>query len=166
MNQTAVNNALDLSRILQKLIRRKGLNVAELARQINMPQPTIQRIVAGIYKRPRITTLYPIAEYFNISISQLYGIDPIPFLQEENFKLKSLPLLTLHQVNKLPQLARNISRYVICDSNFGNNAFAMHMPDCSMEPVFNKGTILLIDPSRTPQHKSYIVIKKQKPLLI
>jgi SOS-response transcriptional repressor LexA len=159
MNFGAEKNIHDLSNILQKLISSQGITVAELARRINLPQPTIQRIASGVYKQPRTSTLQPIADYFQITLNQLRGYEPIEYLSRRENSVKSIPILTMSQINNWPNILEDTSHHVTCDKNFSKNSFAMYMPDYSMEPAFTKGTLLLIDPSRTPHHKSTIVLK-------
>lgn len=154
-----VNN-LQLSDVFQKLLEIHQITVAELARRVNLPQPTIQRIAAGIYKNPRISTLQPIADYFGITVNQLRGFESIPSLCIKK-SIQSIPLIPTAQVNLWPVVEKNITQYLICDNNLGEKSFAMFMPDSSMEPLIPKGSTLLVDPSRTPHHGSYIVVKLQ-----
>ncbi|WP_051555232.1 LexA family protein [Legionella fairfieldensis] len=155
-----INNR-EIGEILQELIKINEINVSELARRVNLPQPTIQRIVAGAYKQPRNSTIQPIADYFGVTINQLRGFEPISFLSGSTKIIKSIPLLSSPQINIWPDSKENINQYVVCDINLGEKSFAMHMPDSSMEPIIPKGSILLIDPTRIPHHGSFIVLKLQ-----
>lgn len=161
MNNNSAINSFDLSEILQKLIQSNGLSVSELARHVNLPQPTIQRITSGTYKQPRTSTLQPIADYFGVTVSQLRGFNPIPTLSAFNKAIKSLPLITTAQVNLWPLINENITQFVVSNTQLGEKSFAMYMPDSSMEPLIPKGSTLLVDPSRVPHHGSYIVVKLQ-----
>ncbi|CAM4419232.1 MAG: putative HTH-type transcriptional regulator [Legionella sp.] len=160
MSLSAVKN-FQLSEVIQKLIEIHEITVAELARRVNLPQPTIQRIATGVYKNPRISTLQPIADYFDLTINQLRGVDLIPSLLSSKKAIKSIPLISTLQVNLWPIIEENITQYVIADTNLGERSFAMYMPDSSMDPLIPKGATLLVDPSRTPHHGSYVVVKLQ-----
>jgi len=161
MNYKMAINNLELNEILQRLIKLNEITVAELARRVNLPQPTVQRIAAGAYKQPRISTLQPIAEYFGITVNQLRGFDPIPSLSANKKMIRSIPLISTAEINLWPLIKENINHYVICDNNLGEKSFAMYMPDSSMEPLISKGSTLLVDPSRIPHHGSFIVVKLQ-----
>ncbi|MCD6040022.1 MAG: repressor protein [Gammaproteobacteria bacterium] len=157
MTHSLAINKSEIHEILQQLIRFKEISVAELAKLIGLPQPTIQRIAAGVYKKPHTRTLKPIADFFNISINQLKGFEPIPFLLT-NKVLHMLPLLTPEQA--LQQAAiKETTEKIACDIVMGNRSFAMYMPDTSMEPLIPKGSTLLVDPDRTPRHRNFIIVK-------
>lgn len=156
----STNEKRNISDVLQDLLILHEINVTELSRRINVSQPTIQRIVSGAYKQPRNTTLEPIARYFEISINQLRGIEPIPFLRLGKEKIiKNLPLFHYHDLQSWPIIQNNSNHCVVSNMNLSEEAFAMYMPDSSMEPVMPKGSILLIDPDKLPQHGSYVALK-------
>jgi transcriptional regulator with XRE-family HTH domain len=46
---------------------------SDLARQLNIPPPSINRILSGHTADPRCSTLILLADYFDISIDQLLG---------------------------------------------------------------------------------------------
>ena len=152
------SRSLEVCDILQNLINIEGLTVAELARKINLPQPTIQRIVSGAYKQPRTSTLEPIATYFNLTVNQLRGLMPISSsLNKKN--ITSLPLLTIEQATNWSLPYEKFSQFVVCDNELGKKSFAMIMPDKSMEPGIIKGATLLVDPTRVPNHGNFVVVK-------
>ena len=161
MSSSIAIKDLQLSEVLKKLIEVHELTVAELARRVNLPQPTIQRIAAGVYKTPRISTLQPIAEYFDLTINQLRGFETIPYLSSIKKTIKSISLLNRQQVNLWPTIEKNTTQYVISEINLGEKSFAMYMPDSSMDPLIPKGSTLLVDPSKVPHYGSYIVVKLQ-----
>ena len=82
-------NTTKVGKILNSLLSEHNLKVSEFARRINLPQPTIQRIAAGMCENPHISSLKPIADYFSITVDQLKGLEPIP--QFDNYH--KLPLL-------------------------------------------------------------------------
>lgn len=159
MTYLLASSNLEIKDILQALLKKNKINAAELARRVYLPQPTIQRIVSGVYKQPRLSTLQPIADYFQITLNQLRGLETITFLSNKKM-IKSIPLLSNAQVNSWPIIENdNINQHVICDNNLGENSFAMYMPDNSMEPLIPKGSTLLVDPTKTPHHGSFIILK-------
>lgn len=47
--------------------------------------------------------------------------------------------------------------------NVSLKAFAVKNHDYSMEPLFQKGSILIFDPEKEPQDRSFILIKLHNP---
>lgn len=151
----------NISFVLQNLIAEKGLSVSELARYIAIPQPTIQRITSGTHSRPHRRTLEALARFFNISIEQLRGLQPISWLKNDN-KLESIykiPLITCIQSVDWPNIKDKNFEHIIFDKKISKYAFAIKMPDSSMEPVIMKNAILIIDPEKIPQYRSFVILK-------
>lgn len=90
-----------LSETLKRLLFEKNIKPTELARLTKVPQPTIQRIIAGTTARPHSNSLVPIADYFKISINQLKGAEPIDWLDKVEAKhsgINQVPLLDWTEV--------------------------------------------------------------------
>ena len=63
-----------LQRHLQRLLAESGVySGSDLARQLHLPAPTINRILSGQVTDPRASTLILLADYFDVSIDQLLG---------------------------------------------------------------------------------------------
>jgi len=149
-----------ISDILKQLIREKGLNASELARRIGLPQPTIQRMMTGTHSRPHQKTLTAIANYFGITPDQLCGIEPIPWLFEKiNLIARSVPILNQDQAIVWPDVTEKNLQQVVVDQDVGKSVYAMKMPDASMEPLISQEAILIIDPDKKPQYKSFVCVK-------
>lgn len=149
-----------ISDILKELIRKKGLNASELARRIGLPQPTIQRMMTGTHSRPHQKTLAVIANYFGITTDQLCGIEPIPWLFDKiNLLARSVPILTEDQAIVWPDVTAKNLQQVVVDQSVGKLVYAMKMPDASMEPLIPAEGILIIDPDKKPQYKSFVCVK-------
>lgn len=67
-----------IGKILNRLLEDKKVRVAELARRINLPQPTVHRIATGACEHPHLSSLEPIANFFAVTVDQLKGLEPIP----------------------------------------------------------------------------------------
>lgn len=161
LEMISVQNLLDdirLSQVLQELVLAKNLTISELSRRISVPQPTLQRITTGKHTRPHKKTLMAISEYFGISLEQLCGLEPIPWLkQRTSLKINKIPLLDITEVtNERSNIAS--SEFVVTDLNISKSSFALRMPDESMEPLIQKGSMLIIDPEKAPQYKSFILV--------
>lgn len=162
-----INENNNLTRILNLLLGEKKIKPAELARLTNLPQPTIQRIVAGTTSRPHLSSLEPIAKFFSLSIDQLLGLEPIPWLANKAYvstHIKQVPVIDWNEV--MPWLNSNSDininfqgNTIISDVTSGQKTFALTVKDASMEPVFNIGTKIIIDPEKDLKDRCFLVVK-------
>lgn len=63
MHKVAIN--------LRQLMKAHGLSENALARHVEVPQPTVHRVLAGGVADPRDKTLRPLATWFGVSVEQL-----------------------------------------------------------------------------------------------
>lgn len=146
-----------IGQILNSLMAEKKIRVAELARRINLPQPTVHRIATGACEHPQLASLKPIANFFSISIDQLKGHELIPWLD----RACKVPLLTWEAVLNWPVNKNEIrnSELILTDASVGKAAFALKIKDASMDPVFPRNTLLIADPERQAKDRSYVIAK-------
>lgn len=135
----------------------KKIRVAELARRVQLPQPTIHRIAAGVCEHPHISSLKPIANYFSITIDQLKGHEPIFWLDRS----AKVPLLNWEEILDWLEKKNNAqqSDFILTDAAIGKFSFALKVKDASMDPVFPKETILIADPNKQAKDRSYVIAK-------
>jgi SOS-response transcriptional repressor LexA len=155
----------NLSSVLKALIRTKGLSESELARRTDIGQPVIHRMISGETSNPKIATLRPIAHYFEISIDQLIGDEPLPKsalpgkYSEEVRRWTQVPMLNWQQVLRWPELSSDeIATYVSTDADVSENAYALTIKDSTMLPRFPEGTVAIIDPSYMPRDCDFAVV--------
>lgn len=66
------------AQILKRLMARKNhISENELERQTGVPQPTINRILKGESKEPKQRTLQRLADFFEVTVPQLRGEEPL-----------------------------------------------------------------------------------------
>lgn len=139
---------------------------ADLAREVNLPQPTIHRIVTGQSTRPYKSSLEPIAEFFAVSVEQLLGesssLDEMwknePVASKNHSPIvKNIPIVGWSQINELEEARQHNEKYIVALGNFSEGAFATVMPDSSMEPFFRCGTLLIVDPDHPAKDRSYVL---------
>lgn len=135
----------------------------DLARKTNTPQPTMHRLVAGKSPNPHQDTLKPIANFFEITVEQLKGEEPLPsniFPSEssKNFSIIEIPLLDWECLSEINQLDEDVEK-IAAASDLSKKCFAIKMPDSSMEPQFPKGSVLIFDPDKTPADRGFILVK-------
>lgn len=159
---------LKLSQILKRLLFEKNMRPVDLARELDMPGPTIHRIVTGKSTRPYKESLDAIAKYLDVSVDQLTGEEPLaPATMHDLHKLpisksaKVVPILLWDQLGNTTTPARKNtnpdSELVVI--NVSDHAFALTMPDYSMEPLFQKGATLIFDPEKEVTDRGYPLIK-------
>ena len=159
---------LQLSSILKRLLFEKNMKPIDLARELDLPQPTIHRLVTGKSTRPYKSSLEPIAGYFDISVDQLIGEEPL--LAEwqpqesnaqalQNIVIKTVPMIAWQSITDLSTARKNAKKKIAITGNISNDCFAVLMHDHSMEPLFTKGTILIFDPHKKPSDRSYVLVK-------
>lgn len=159
--------------ILKELMYAVNISEAELARQTDLPQATINRILLGGTKDPRASTLKAIASYFAISVDQLLGDTPLATPAKGAYKSDiasavAIPIITWEDVPNWFNLREmlnpnNHSAWLTIDHKVNNHCFCV--PSLrSMEPKFLTGSLLIIDPDREYRDGSYIIVLNQDKL--
>lgn len=156
-------NVLNIQTVLGRLMG--SMSESALARAIEVPKATINRIISGRTPDPRISTLTPIAEYFNVSIEQLLGLQPLPNNSElshiDNRKnAMSIPVIPTDKLTSNHVNAEN--HYpIIHGSKLQNrlteDCYATFVTSPAMEPKFHENTIIIINPELEAKHNDYIL---------
>lgn len=152
----------NLSKVLKKLLFKNDMRPVDLARQLNMPPPTIHRLVTGKSTRPYKSSLEPIAEFFDLSIEELLGEDDKVEAQNKNHEITSLkakiiPVISWESIDRENKDDDKLSE--ITAANISSKSFALHMPDYSMEPIIRKDSILIFDPIIPLVDRCYVLVK-------
>ncbi len=158
-----------LSETLKRILFHKDMRISDLARATGIPKPTAQRIVAGNCSRPHINSLTPIIEYFEITLQQLQGLDPIDWLNDTEY-LKELgvhqvPLLEWQQFNETIENPINLpkkSRNIFTEAIVSKDSFALKIKDSAMEPIFPIESLVIFDPQRAYKDRNYVLVKLQQ----
>lgn len=166
-----------ISQVLKYLMHENDIRITELARKTGLQQPTVHRIVEGSCKKPHKSSLVPLARHFNISIEQLLGEKSIPglvqqtLLKDKKVNLHKIPILEWDEIKHWKKIVSNVSddrETIIYDRDIGPFSYAVSMNDTSMEPLFPKNSLLVIDPELSATHGSYalIYLKKQGKIVL
>lgn len=148
-----------ISQILKQLMAEHKIRVAELARRINVPQPTIYRIATGMCEHPHLSSLQPLADFFSISVEQLKGHEPIHSLD----RITKLNLVSwTDAINDEVRPKTSSNDTVFTDAKVSNKSFALKVKDTSMDPSFPKNSILIVDPEREPKDRSLVIAHLQE----
>ena len=155
-----------LSSILNRLLFERKMKPIELARKLGIPQPTMHRIVTGKSPNPHKSNLEPLAEYFDVTVEQLKGEEPLPenlwtdsLLPTKKVETLQIPILAWEQIPELEfPLSQPADDFLIIAPHLSPNCFATYMDDSSMEPQFEKGTTLIIDPGKPFKDRGFILV--------
>lgn len=136
-----------LSNNLKCLLETHSLNILELASKLELSYTPIYNLTLGS-SNPTLDTLLKIANYFNISISQLIGELPINKIDNANY-LRTMPILQWGEVLSFiaPQnsASRNYKQLLVASEHFiSEKTFALYANE-KTEPLFKIGTTLIFD---------------------
>lgn len=157
------------SSILRYLINDIGpISEGELSRRTGVPQPTIHRILSGLTPNPRIESIEPLAEFFNISTDQMLGRVPLSkdripgsFVATLETK-KIVPLLDWKEIAAWPEIINNYNfktgrEWFSSESGIKGAAFALKIVNQLYLPEFRNGTVIIVDYSRAPKEGDFVI---------
>jgi transcriptional regulator with XRE-family HTH domain len=149
---------------LKKLIKKYNLNTLELSRETGIGQPVIYQIVAGKTNNPKLETVYTLAKYFGITVNDLIEAESQSSSDSSSsrYSIYAIPLLLHKQLNILPNMgkANEIAKEKIqIDFKPKPLFYALAVWDNSMEPIFPKGSVVIVDGDKLPQDFDYVVVK-------
>ena len=157
-----------LASILKRLLFERDIKPIDLARAVDLPPPTIHRLVTGKSTRPYESSLKPIADYFSIEVAQLLGEKPFSSDEQEYILEKKADSSEKSHISSVPLIPWNNldnpeSKESYDDVPFigtiSQDGFATIMPDTSMEPFIQRSSIIIFDPLIKPTDRSCILVK-------
>jgi transcriptional regulator with XRE-family HTH domain len=169
---TKIDDQLELTRtslIIKQLMKEGGMREAELARQTQLPQTTINRLLLGETLDPRANTLIPLAKIFGVTLGQLMGLEPLnPYripgtINAANKSAWStIPIIEWNQAKSWVFEKNNFipsshSDWITTEKGISEDSFGLKTVDC-MEPRFRKGSIVIVDPFYNYQDGNFIII--------
>ena len=161
----AISSLNTIGIILTYLIDKHGITESQLARAINLPRATINRIKLGKIVDPKASTLVRIANYFSISVDQLLGV--IPFDDENTNKQNSIvrvPLIEWTQALDFNSVG-SIHNYINydkwslfeCHNKDVEPRFALKVSGEAMWPYFDEGSVIAVDCNKPPENRNFVV---------
>jgi SOS-response transcriptional repressor LexA len=153
---------------LNLLTEMHGLTEADLCRNTSISQATLWRLLHSDID-PRASTLNAIASYFNVSVDQLLGNQPITknTIQNDlptNQRTLHLPIFSLDHPDELLKMRgqtnpSNWKKWIEVESNIKDSCFAVEVIGESMWPNFLEGVLIIIDPELNPKNKDHVLCK-------
>lgn len=161
-----------LMTVLKRLIIHMNLSANALAKELNLPAPTINRLLTGEVKDPRASTLIAIADYFGIKVDQLLGKEALneKFTDEKSQSLitrppMSIPILTLTEAAEHKKHCKTSTDWLRWqkqskDTGYDDykDIFAVNIKNNLYTPTFNNGTFIIINPTINPNSGEYILV--------
>ncbi len=141
---------------VQTLLQNAELSESELARRINIPRATLNRLVAGRMANPKMHVLNAIAQYFDLTFDELMlgasskGISPIQAI--------SLPLVPWEKQH-LPTLASQFPLKSWLGPSPPQGAYITYLNEKRHDYFPNHKQMLLISPHAKPKPGQLIVLR-------
>lgn len=155
------------SEILKSLMFKRGIKSAELARLTGLPQPTVHRIVEGDSMRPHPDSLTALAQFFDLTIPQLKGIEPIDSLEVkiENPMPQGWHKIPVYSWADVVNFAKSNKTEVqkgraetLTNADVNDAGFLIELADESMYPQFPAGTEIIINTDYEPMDREMVVV--------
>lgn len=149
--------------VLSELIKKYNLNALELERLTGVPSSTIYRLLKDTNGNPTIEVLKKLSSFFQVTVSQLIGEDPIG--------CKQIPLVQpsdIHSFLNSPQDTRFELDTIPIDFPLSGKCFATFSQDNMMEPFILVNSIVIVDPEREIANKDFVLLiknKDEKPII-
>ena len=135
-----------------------------MAREVNIPRATINRLVSGRTPDPRASTLNAIAVYFNITVDQLIGKKPLLNNEEDIISTTNslVPVIELEESleweNILSRITlSNHSDFIVMDHSAHQGKFAIRVKGDSMWPQFQINAILVISVNKPVKNRDFVI---------
>lgn len=150
---------------LNRLMEGSRLSMSQLHRNTGVAIPTIQRMRDDPSANPTISSLKPIADFFNLTVNQLIGDEPLPMnriagsYQENKDKWVSIPIISWEEAITWPKnkIEREYSNTISTDIDVSKNAYALKVEEDNWINLAT-GTILIIDPEMEHTHRDFLVV--------
>jgi transcriptional regulator with XRE-family HTH domain len=132
---------------LKYLLDNYSMNILELSSKLELSYPPLYNLVTG-RSNPTMDTLLKIANYFNLSISQLIGDIPINKIDSTNYS-KIIPLLQWTNAAKFlcerNSTQHDFKQLLISSEYFiPEKTFSLYANERT-EPLFKTGTLLIFN---------------------
>lgn len=157
---------LEIGHTLSNLIRTHHISEAELARQINVPRATINRLVSGRTPDPRASTLSAIAEYFSITVDQLLG-KQLSNGYQNAASGTGIPILKWEEALCWEEHTQQSDfseskEFIMRDPTIQDGRFCLRVKSDAMSPQFQENSILIVDPTKEAANKDFVITYRVK----
>jgi transcriptional regulator with XRE-family HTH domain len=139
-----------IGKMIRVLMNEARMTEADLCRGVNLPQTTINRLLSCQTNDPRISTVVAIAKFFDVTIEQLLGSEPILSLQMSKMvKGSILPILVWQQIasrlsNDVNMPEDTYVQWIKTEKTLNPGSFATYNPT-STDDFFGGHCLLLVN---------------------
>jgi len=159
-----------IAKTLDALMKKRKVSQYALAEATGVPQPTIQRILAGVSKDPKTATLDPLAKFFDLSTAELrQGAKK----SDSNVRVvqlfPSVPVISWVQAGNLKDIEIHLhpgegDRWEgPREKKLGPRGFALVVDGDSMDDGTDagipEGYIIFVDPDLAPFPNAFVIAK-------
>lgn len=144
---------MSTGKVLSELIKKYNLNALELERMTGVPASTIYRLLKNNDGNPTIEVLKKLSTFFQITVSQLIGEEPIG--------CKQIPLVPPTDILDFFNVQYNKKteyQSIPIDFPISNKCFATLSQDNMMEPFILLNSIVIVDPEREVANKDFVLL--------
>ena len=140
------------------LMKKNNIVISQLAREVNIPQPTLYRLLKGKTSDIRLSTLIEIADFFSVSIADLAKSDFVNSIEVNSIAASCvIPILSWKDIDKHLSKNNNVNDYFYPSVKCSENAFALKSKT-AFEKTFSKNTIFVIDPLVEAVDGDYVIV--------
>lgn len=141
-----------LAERLKRLIEEKGLNAFALSKMTGITPATISKLLNGKSKDPGISTITAIASALGVSIEALatgedVQVTPLPPMRGT----RKVPLISWVQAGvftDIRQMPPDAVDWFFCPVGISEHGFCLRVEGESMQPRFQPGDVVFVDPDR------------------
>ncbi len=145
-------------------MRKAALSERELSRKTGISKSVINRLIKEKNPNPTLDSLSIIANFFSIPVGQLIG--EIPLREDDLGKYRatatdnSVPALNWHEAYNPEEFfsKKREAKRVLTEHVTSKHAFALNINTASMEPQFQKGSIIIVDPEVEPGNGDFVIV--------
>jgi transcriptional regulator with XRE-family HTH domain len=156
---------LSIQIVMRELMRINGIpNSFALAKLTHLPRSTISEILKGRTLHPKIKTLQVLSDFFEVTIPQLCGYEPISGLQEFNPQTSnnnySVPLLEIDSIINWinsPKRSPFVNYINVSGENITNLAYAIKIKDNKYFPDVMIDNVLIVDGNIQPKSGDLVI---------
>jgi SOS-response transcriptional repressor LexA len=153
---------------LNHLMKEAHITMSQLHRNTDVPIPTIQRMRNDYDANPTISSLKPIADFFNITVSQLIGDEPLPHrlivggYRENRQQWITIPLISWEEAITWPKATggKKDRRTISTDIELSKQAYALQVEEENWINLAPE-TLLIIEPKLDYKHRDFVVVYKK-----
>lgn len=135
---------MEFAKWIEKKLEDRKLNPTQLAEAIGENQPTLQRILSGVTKNPRLKIIKKIEDFFNDKFES--NTEPSPDIKGK------VPIISWVQAGSFNECIDDLGEceQIATDVKVKSHTFALRVTGDSMTPQFTDGMIIVVEPEMHP----------------